>query len=57
MRTGDAVDDHRIWRDACCRRKAAVALGSRNAAVLTDEVLGHSVELAGGDPRLRKLAE
>ena len=27
------------------------------AAVLTDEVLGQSVELAGGDSRLRELAE
>jgi len=57
MVSGDAVDDHRIRRDARRRRKAAVALGRRNAALLANEVLGNPVELAGSDTGLGVLAE
>ena len=57
MGAGDAVDDHRIRRDARGRREAPVPLRRGNAAVLADEILGEPVELAGGDAGLRELAQ
>src|SRR5437588_8816163 len=53
----DAVDDHRVRRDARPPRKAAVALRRRDAAVLADELLRDAVELIGRDARLNLLAE
>src|SRR5205823_924514 len=57
MRTRDAVDDHRVRRDARCCREAPVALRSRDAAVFADELLRDAVELARRDPRADILAE
>src|SRR5437588_10013358 len=53
----DPVDDHRVRRDACGGREPTVALRRRDAAVVTDELLGDAVELARRDPRLNLLPD